>query len=67
VMGGVLGILFGIGGSILITSYGNLPSSISPNAILMSFFFASFVGVFFGLYPAWKASESNVIDSLRYE
>jgi putative ABC transport system permease protein len=67
VMGGLLGILFGIGGSILITSYGNLPSSISANAILMSFFFASFVGVFFGLYPAWKASESNVIDALRYE
>jgi len=67
VMGGVFGIILGISGSILITSYGNLPSSISPNAILMSFFFASFVGVFFGLYPAWKAAESNVIDSLRYE
>ncbi len=67
ITGGILGILIGIGGSIVITSYGNLPSSISPNAIVMSFVFASFVGIFFGLYPAWKAAQSNVIDSLRYE
>ncbi|MBI2620055.1 MAG: ABC transporter permease [Ignavibacteriales bacterium] len=67
VTGGVIGIFFGIGASFLITSYGNLPSSISANAVIMSFFFASFVGVFFGIYPAWKAAESNVIDALRYE
>jgi len=67
VTGGIIGILLGVGGSVLVTSYGNLPSMISPDAIIMSFLFASFVGVFFGLYPAWKAAESNVIDALRYE
>ena len=67
VTGGIIGILVGVGGSILITSYGNLPSLISMNSIMMSFLFASMVGIFFGLYPAWKAAESNVIDALRYE
>ena len=67
VTGGIIGILLGVGGSVLIASYGNLPSMISPNAIILSFMFASLVGVFFGLYPAWKAAESNVIDALRYE
>lgn len=67
VTGGIIGILFGVGGSLLMAAYGNLPSAVSPNAIILSFVFASFVGVFFGIYPAWKAAESNVIDALRYE
>lgn len=67
IVGGLMGIAIGVGGSLLLSSYGNLPSSISVQAIIMSFVFAAFVGIFFGLYPAWKASESNVIDALRYE
>jgi putative ABC transport system permease protein len=67
VTGGLLGIGLGILASSLITTYGNLPSIISLNSIAVSFFFASFVGVFFGIYPAWKAAISNVIDALRYE
>jgi len=67
VTGGLLGIGLGIGASFLITTYGNLTSIISLNSIAVSFLFASFVGVFFGIYPAWKAAISNVIDALRYE
>lgn len=67
VIGGLIGILLGVVGSFFITWYGNLPSAISPNAIILSFFFASIVGIFFGLYPAWKAATANVIDALRYE
>lgn len=67
VVGGIMGIVVGVGASILITEYGNMNPVISVNSILMSFLFASFVGIFFGLYPAWKAAQSNVIDALRYE
>ncbi|MEX1140315.1 MAG: ABC transporter permease [Bacteroidota bacterium] len=67
IVGGLMGIGIGVGGSLILSSYGNLPSSISLQAIIMSFVFAAFVGIFFGLYPAWKAAESNVIDALRYE
>lgn len=67
IAGGLLGIGLGVGGSAVLAAYGDLPSSISPQAIVMSFVFAAFVGIFFGLYPAWKASQSNVIDALRYE
>jgi len=67
VSGGLLGIGTGILASYLITTYGNLTPMISMNSISVSFLFASFVGVFFGIYPAWKAANSNVIDALRYE
>lgn len=67
VTGGLLGIALGIAASYLITTYGSLASIISLNSIAVSFLFASFVGVFFGIYPAWKAAISNVIDALRYE
>jgi putative ABC transport system permease protein len=67
VAGGCLGIGVGILASYLITTYGNLSPIISINSIVLSFFFSTFVGVFFGIYPAWKAAVSNVIDALRYE
>jgi putative ABC transport system permease protein len=67
VCGGLLGIGLGILAAYLITTYGNMSPIISLNSIAVSFFFASFVGVFFGIYPAWKAANSNVIDALRYE
>ena len=67
VAGGCIGIGAGVLASRLITAYANLTPIISLNSILLSFTFAAFVGVFFGMYPAWKASQSNVIDALRYE
>jgi putative ABC transport system permease protein len=65
--GGCIGIGAGVLASYLITTYGNLSPIISLNSILLSFAFASLVGTFFGIYPAWKAAESDVIDALRYE
>ncbi|MBI4429987.1 MAG: ABC transporter permease [Ignavibacteriales bacterium] len=67
ISGGFIGIILGIVASYLITTYGNLSPIISLNSVFISFLFASFVGIFFGIYPAWKAAESNVIDALRYE
>ena len=67
VTGGCLGIGLGVLASYLITTYGNLTPIISLNSITVSFVFASLVGIFFGIYPAWKAAMANVIDALRYE
>lgn len=67
VVGGCIGIAVGILASYLIATYGNLSPIISINSIVLSFAFASMVGIFFGIYPAWKAAISNVIDALRYE
>ena len=67
VLGGVIGIGAGLLTSFVITTYGKWILLISPQAIGVSFLFALFVGIFFGLYPAWKASAANVIDALRYE
>jgi putative ABC transport system permease protein len=67
IAGGCVGIGAGVLASYLVTTYGNLSPIISMNSVLVSFTFAALVGVFFGIYPAWKAAESHVIDALRYE
>jgi len=67
VLGGVMGIGAGLVTSFVITTYGEWILLISPEAIGVSFLFALLVGIFFGLYPAWKASAADVIDALRYE
>src|SRR3990170_4963347 len=54
IVGGFLGIALGVVASYLISTYGNLTPMISLQSIAVSFVFASFVGVFFGMYPAWK-------------
>ncbi|MBI5472397.1 MAG: ABC transporter permease [Ignavibacteriae bacterium] len=67
VSGGCVGILSGIAAAIILSSYGSLATVISLDSIVMSFGFASCVGVAFGVYPAWKAAEQGVIEALRYE
>ncbi len=66
-LGGLLGIVFGVAGSMIIGKLGGWSVAVSVQSILMSFSFAAFVGVFFGLYPAGQAAKLNPIDALRYE
>ena len=65
--GGLLGIGLGIGGARLITMIKQWPTLISPNSVIIAFAFSAAVGVFFGFYPARKASQLDPIDALRYE
>jgi putative ABC transport system permease protein len=67
VMGGVLGIVLGIGSSRLISHFANMKTLVSLSAILLAFLFSGSVGVFFGFYPARKASKLDPIEALRYE
>jgi putative ABC transport system permease protein len=65
--GGVVGILLGFGASLGVTQFLNWPTSVSAGAIALAAGFSCFVGIFFGLYPAWKASLLRPIDALRFE
>ncbi len=65
--GGVLGILLGIGGAKALTVIKNWPTLVSPDSVIIAFVFSAAVGIFFGFYPARKASRLDPIDALRYE
>jgi putative ABC transport system permease protein len=65
--GGLLGIALGIGGARLLTIIKQWPTLISADSIVIAFAFSAAVGVFFGYYPARKASQLDPIDALRYE
>lgn len=66
-IGGILGIGFGIVGTIVLSTFTQWPILFSFKAILLAFLFSGSVGVFFGFYPARKASLLNPIEALRYE
>ena len=67
IIGGVLGILLGIGASKLIGILMSWPIVVLPASVILSFMVCTVIGVFFGWYPARKASSLNPIDALRYE
>lgn len=66
-LGGAVGIVVGIVGAKLTTVIAGWPTIISSDVIVVAFFFSLTVGLFFGLYPANKASRLNPIEALRYE
>jgi len=66
-IGGVAGIILGISGSKLISTLAGWTTIISPFSVLMAFGFSGLVGIFFGFYPAYKASLLDPIEALRYE
>ena len=66
-VGGAIGVAVGVGGARLIGELQNWPILIEGSSALGAFLFSSFVGLFFGFYPAYRASKLNPIDCLRYE
>lgn len=66
-MGGFIGIAFGIGASKLIGMVSGMSTVVSIPTIIMSFGFSMAIGLIFGIYPARKAAKLNPIDALHYE
>jgi putative ABC transport system permease protein len=67
IAGGVLGIIFGFAASFLITYALEWQTTVSVSAVALAFGIAAATGVFFGFYPARRASKLNPIDALRFE
>ena len=67
ITGGIIGVLLGIGASRLITVFLSWPTLVSKGSIILSFIVCAVTGVFFGYYPAQKASRLDPIEALRYE
>jgi putative ABC transport system permease protein len=66
-LGGLIGIGFGVVSSISISRMMEWPAVVSPASIFIAVLFSAAVGIFFGYYPAWKASRLDPIEALRYE
>jgi putative ABC transport system permease protein len=69
-MGGLIGIGFGVGASKLVKKikmFASFNTVVSIESVLMAFLFAATIGIFFGFYPARKASRLDPIEALRYE
>lgn len=67
ITGGVIGVILGITASHLITVFLAWPTLVSESSIVLSFLVCFITGVFFGYYPAQKASNLDPIEALRYE
>ncbi|HPF51472.1 MAG TPA: ABC transporter permease [Draconibacterium sp.] len=67
ILGGIIGIIFGSGLSYLASSLLDMPFVLDTQAIILSFIVCSVIGIFFGWYPAKKASNLNPIDAIRHE
>jgi putative ABC transport system permease protein len=68
VTGGILGVLLGWMIVIVLRFFfPSFPASVSLLLVLLGVSVASLIGIFFGVYPAWKAARLNPVEALRYE
>ena len=67
VIGCLIGVLLGVGGALLVSKITGMAVVITISSIIMAFAVAAAVGIFFGWYPARKASMLRPIDALRYQ
>ena len=65
--GGAAGVLLGIVGTASLSRFLGWPTRLSIEALITAALFSTAIGLFFGYYPAWKASRLDPIEALRYE
>ena len=66
-LGGLIGIIVGLIASSMVSRFAGWPTFVTPESIILAVSFSMAVGIFFGYYPARKASSLNPIEALRYE
>jgi putative ABC transport system permease protein len=66
-IGGVIGVLFGAGLSLLLRYGAHFPASLSFFWIATALIMCALIGIVFGVYPAWKAARLDPVEALRYE
>ena len=67
-IGGLIGVAIGVGITLFVAAHStNIPAQLHVISIFISFGFSAATGIFFGFYPAYKASKLTPIDALRYE
>lgn len=67
ITGGLLGVILGVAASYIVKAVLSYPILIQPWSIVVSFLVCTIIGIFFGWYPARKASNLDPIDAIRYE
>ena len=66
--GGIIGVLLGwILVVLMRLAFPSFPATVSLTLVIIGVSVAGAIGIFFGVYPAWKASQLNPVDALRYE
>ena len=66
-IGGLIGIMLGIGGSMLMSVFGGWVMIVNTTAILTAVVVSAGIGIFFGIYPAGKAAALTPVDALRFD
>jgi putative ABC transport system permease protein len=66
-IGGLVGVIGGVGASMMIASLAGWPMLVEPQSIVIAVLFSAAIGVFFGFYPARRAARLDPIEALRYE
>ena len=66
-IGGIIGILLGMAIAGVVTVLGLITAQVSISSILLSFFFSLAIGLFFGIYPAYRAANLHPMEALRSE
>ena len=66
-LGGMLGLLSGVGGSVALAHFAEWETAVKMNAVIVAIVFSVVVGLFFGIWPAQRAARLDPIDALRYE
>ncbi|MEC0242329.1 ABC transporter permease [Paenibacillus dokdonensis] len=67
ILGGIIGVLLGFGGSKLVGNMMSIKTAISMNSVLLAVGFSACIGIIFGVFPARKAAKLDPIEALRYE